>query len=32
MGFDEQRLDTVNAIMVLIAESSKAKNSAAASS
>lgn len=32
MGFDQQRLDTVNAIMDLIAESSKAKNSEAASS
>lgn len=32
MGFDQERLDTVNAIMDLIAESSKAKNSAAASS
>ncbi|MGC2446455.1 MAG: acyl carrier protein [Candidatus Sulfotelmatobacter sp.] len=32
MGFDQQSLDTVNAIMDLIAQSSKAKNSAAASS
>lgn len=32
MGFDQQRLDTIDAIMDLIAESSKAKNSAAASS
>lgn len=32
MGFDQQRLDTVNAIMDLIAQSSKAKNSAVTSS
>jgi acyl carrier protein len=32
MGFDQQSLDSVNAIIDLIAQSSKAKNSAAASS
>ena len=32
MGFDQQRIDTVNAIVGLIAESSKSTNSAAASS
>jgi len=32
MGFDQQSLDSVKAIMDLIAQSSKAKNSAAASS
>lgn len=32
MGFDQQRLDTVNAILDLIAQSSNAKNSASASS
>jgi len=31
MGFDQQRLDTLNAIVDLIEESSEAKNSAAAS-
>jgi acyl carrier protein len=32
MGFDQQRLDNVGAIMELISESSRAKDSAAASS